>query len=183
MSENKQVKRHKYTLLMDSTRCIGCFACEVACKMEHGLPAEPHPIRGIMVGPTESDGELVLDYHPVTCAHCDRPSCVLACPTGAMRKREDGIVFSDLDLCIGCQTCAVACPFGIPQLNPATGKIAKCDGCKDRIDMGMWPACALKCPTGALLFTTPERAVREIRQKEALRFACTVLSAETVLPS
>jgi Fe-S-cluster-containing dehydrogenase component len=162
------------TLLMDSSRCIGCFACEVACKMEHDLPAEPHPIRGIMAGPIEENGEPVLIFQPVTCAHCDRPACVLACPTGAMQRREDGIVFSNLELCIGCQTCAVACPFGVPQLNPKTGKIAKCDGCKDRVDRGMWPVCALRCPTGAIIFGTPTRVVQEIRQREALRVACSV---------
>jgi Fe-S-cluster-containing dehydrogenase component len=142
--------------------------------MEHDLPAEPHPIRGIMAGPIEENGEPVLIFQPVTCAHCDRPACVLACPTGAMQRREDGIVFSNLELCIGCQTCAVACPFGVPQLNPKTGKIAKCDGCKDRVDRGMWPVCALRCPTGAIIFGTPTRVVQEIRQREALRVACSV---------
>ena len=169
MSEEKKVEPSRNGLAMDSARCIGCFACEVACKMEHDFPGECHTIRGIMVGPLEEDGKLVMAFHPTTCSHCDRPSCVAACPTGAMKKREDGIVFSDMQLCIGCQTCAVACPFGIPQLNPLTGKIAKCDGCKDRVDRGMWPVCALKCPTGAIIFGTPTRVVQEIRQREAVR--------------
>jgi Fe-S-cluster-containing dehydrogenase component len=85
-----------------------------------------------------------------------------------MQKREDGIVFSDADLCIGCQTCAVACPFGVPELNPATGKIAKCDGCRDRVDQGLWPSCALKCPTGCLSFGSPQRVVQDLRTREAL---------------
>jgi Fe-S-cluster-containing dehydrogenase component len=71
-------------------------------------------------------------------------------------------------LCIGCQTCAVACPFGIPELNPATGKIAKCDGCRDRVDRGLWPACALKCPTGCLSYGSPSRVVQDLRTREAL---------------
>ncbi len=113
--------RHK-ALQMDANRCIGCYACEVACKLEHNFPAEPHPIHAIQVGPLEGDDELLLTYQPTTCYHCDRPACVDACPTGAMQKRDDGVVFSDLEICIGCQTCAIACPFGVPQLNPASGK-------------------------------------------------------------
>jgi len=88
-----------------------------------------------------------------------------------MQKREDGIVFSDPQLCIGCQTCAVACPYGIPELNTATGKIAKCDGCKDRVDMSLWPACALICPTGAMTFGSPLQVVQDLRTKEAVKLA------------
>jgi Fe-S-cluster-containing dehydrogenase component len=171
MSQDKKSGQRRKTLLMDSSRCIGCYACEVACKMEHDFPPEVHPVRGIMIGPLEENGKLVLTFQPTTCSHCDRPACVMVCPTGAMQKREDGIVFSDLQLCIGCQTCAVACPFGIPQLNPQMGKIAKCDGCKDRVDHGMWPVCALRCPTGALIFGSPTQIVQDMRHREALRVA------------
>lgn len=165
----RKANGHQNALLVDSSRCIGCFSCEIACKMEHDLPPGPHPIRVIQVGPLEEGGELAMSFQPTTCLHCDRPACVLACPTGAMQKREDGLVFSDLELCIGCQTCAIACPFGIPQLNPAAGKIAKCDGCMDRVDQGLWPACALKCPAGALIFGAPTRVVQDVRRREALR--------------
>jgi Fe-S-cluster-containing dehydrogenase component len=167
----KKPQGRQKALQMDANRCIGCYACEVACKLEHDFPAGPHPIHAIQVGPLEGDGELLLTFQPTTCYHCDRPACVDACPTGAMQKREDGVVFSDLEICIGCQTCAIACPFGVPQLNPATGKIAKCDACKDRIDQGLWPVCALCCPTGALQFAPPSRLVQDIRQREALRVA------------
>lgn len=153
----------KNLLLSDGDRCIGCQSCEVACKMEHDLPAGPRPVKVIQVGPMEQGAKLAMTFQPVTCYHCDRPACVLACPTGAMQKREDGIVFSDMELCIGCQTCAVACPYGIPQLNPGTGKIAKCDGCMDRVDEGLWPVCALVCPTEALMFGPPTRVVQQVR--------------------
>ena len=179
MNRQREVKRRGNALLSDSSRCIGCFACETACKLEHDLPPQTHTIRGIMAGPLEKEGRLVLSFQPVTCAHCETPACVAVCPAGAMQKRDDGIVFSDLELCIGCQTCAVACPFGIPQLNPGTGKIAKCDGCKDRVDRGMWPVCALRCPTGALVFGTPSRVVQERRQKEAMQVSSRMLRSET----
>ncbi len=164
-----QARRHLW--LVEASRCMGCFACEAACKMEHDLPAEPRTVRVIQVGPTGDGDDLVMSFQPTSCCHCDQPACVLACPEGAMQKREDGIVFSDLEKCIGCQTCAVACPFGVPQLNTATGKIAKCDGCRDRVDQGLWPACTLKCPSGALMFGSPMRVVNEIRTQEAAKVA------------
>ena len=167
-------KQRKHALMIDSSRCIGCHSCGVACKMEHELPAGPHPVKVIQIGPLNSNGTLVMRYETVTCFHCDQPACVSACPTGAMQKRPDGLVFSEPSLCIGCQTCAVACPFGIPELNPATGKIAKCDGCRDRVDQGLWPACALKCPTGCLSYGSPLRVVQDLRTREALTIARSV---------
>ena len=166
-------KRKRNILLVEASRCIGCFGCEAACMMEHDLPGEPRPIRVIQVGPVGAGEEMIMSFQPTTCYHCDRPACVTACPSGAMQKREDGIVFSDLELCIGCQTCAVACPFGVPHLNPATGKIAKCDGCRDRVDQGLWPACVIKCPTETLIFGGPARVLQEIGTQEALRVAKT----------
>jgi len=162
-----RLKRH--TLMIDASVCIGCHACMAACKLENELPAGPRPIVAIQTGPLETDNGLMTQHWPATCFHCDRPACVLACPTGAMQKREDGRVFSDLQLCIGCQTCAVACPFGHPQLNPATGKIAKCDGCRQRVDAGLWPSCALVCPTGALSYGSTQRVVHQRRIQEAVK--------------
>jgi len=167
--EQPKIEKRKGLLLVDSTRCIGCFGCEVACKLEHDLPAGPRIFKVIRMGPLENGDDLVMNFTAVTCLHCDRPACVPACPTGAMKKREDGIVFSDPELCIGCRTCAISCPFGVPELNPATGKIAKCDGCMDRVEQDLWPACALKCPTGALSFGTSTSVVQQVRQQEAMR--------------
>lgn len=164
----------EYALMIESFRCIGCRSCEVACKLEHELPAGPRPVKVIQIGPLQTDNGLSMRYETLTCFHCDRPACVAACPTDAMQKRPDGLVFSDPELCIGCRTCAVACPFGVPELNPATGKIAKCDGCRDRVDQGLWPACALKCPSGCLSFGSPMRVVNDLRIREALSIARTL---------
>ena len=165
--EKKQLKQN--ALLVDAGSCIGCHSCEVACKLEHDLPEGPRIIKIIQIGPLETGDGLWTDFVAVTCFHCDRPACVIACPTGAMQKRSDGLVYSDAELCIGCQTCAVACPFGIPQLNPKAGKIAKCDGCMERVDQGLWPVCALKCPTSCLRFGSPGRIVHDRRQERAVR--------------
>lgn len=164
-------KMKKNILLIDESRCIGCLSCEAACKSEHDLPAELRPFRLIALGPMEYDGKLAMNFSASVCFHCDRPECVLACPTGAMQKNEDGIVFSDTELCIGCQTCAIACPFGIPELNPSAGRIAKCNGCMERVKLGLWPVCALKCPTGALSFGAPVQVVQKQRLKKALNVA------------
>jgi Fe-S-cluster-containing dehydrogenase component len=155
-------------LWSDPSRCIGCYSCEVACMLEHDLPAGPRPIRIIQIGPLEHKGELIMTYQPASCLHCQAPACVEACPTGAMHKRADGLVLSDFDLCIGCQTCAIACPFGVPQLNPGSGKITKCDGCADRVDQGLTPACVLTCPTGALSFLNPVMKAQRARERFSL---------------
>ena len=164
-------KPKQYALRADWETCIGCGACAAACKMEHDLPAGPRTFKIVQIGPVELEGHLAGGFQAVACFHCERPACVAACPTGAMQKREDGLVFSDRELCIGCRTCAVACPFGIPELNPATGKIAKCNGCMERVDAGLQPSCVLACPAGALSFGPPERVAREMRRAEALRKA------------
>ena len=171
MNDEPQKSARKNALSLDTSLCIGCFACQVACKMEHDLPPGPRTLKIIQLGPFEREEELTMSCFPATCLHCENPACVAACPTGAMQKRPDGIVFSDPELCIGCRTCAVACPFGIPELNVVTGKIAKCDGCRDRVDLGLWPACALKCPTGALQFGSSEKIVQDRREREAERRA------------
>ncbi len=151
MTETETGPRESH-LWIDAERCIGCYACEAACIMEHDLPVGPRPIKVIQVGPLEMSDRLILSYQPATCNHCLSPACVMACPTGAMRKQDDDMVISDPKLCIGCRTCAVSCPFGIPQLHPGIGKITKCDNCRDRVLQGLSPACVLACPTGALSF-------------------------------
>jgi Fe-S-cluster-containing dehydrogenase component len=162
-------KRKQYALMIEASACIGCQTCMAACKLEHDFPAGPWPIFAIQTGPLESDNGLIAQHCPVTCSHCDQPACVLACPTGAMQKRDDGLVFSDPELCIGCQTCAVACPFGHPRLNPVNGKIAKCNGCFERVDAGLSPACALACPTGALSYGSIQHVVHRRRVQEAVK--------------
>jgi Fe-S-cluster-containing dehydrogenase component len=171
MSDTYAGNKPKNMLLIDATLCIGCASCQAACQMEHDLPACSRTVRVLQLGPFEEDDSLTMSFVPTTCFHCERPACVAECPTGAMQKRDDGIVFSDPEICIGCRTCAVACPYGIPELNLDTGKIAKCDGCKDRTDRGLWPACALKCPTEALTFGSAPMVVQDRRQKEALKLA------------
>lgn len=161
------VDRRGNYLWVDISRCIGCFSCEVACKLEHDLPEGARPIRVMQIGPLAHEDRLLMTYQPASCQHCVKPACVAACRRGAMQKREDEIVFPDLDICIGCQRCAIACPFGIPRLNPALGKISKCDGCVDRVRSGLTPACVLVCPTDALSFSTSMTKTQQKRLQAA----------------
>ncbi|NPA94556.1 MAG: 4Fe-4S dicluster domain-containing protein [Thermodesulfobacteria bacterium] len=143
---------NKYMLYLNAKRCIGCHGCEVHCKANKNLPVGPilceishEPLKSVK-------GVPKTEFMFRSCYHCEDPYCVPICPTGAMKKREDGIVYIEQDKCIGCMACAGACPWNIPQVNPSTGKAVKCDYCMDRVDQGLKPACVTKCTTRALKF-------------------------------
>jgi len=157
-------------MFVDLERCIGCFGCEVSCKLEHDLPVGPRRMRVMQVGPKEAGGKLMTLYLPMNCMHCEKPACVEVCPTGAMQKRSDGIVFVDEKVCIGCKSCIIACPSGSPQYNAKTGKVTKCDYCMERVDAGLWPSCATKCAMKALSFGNINELSTVTREKMARRF-------------
>ena len=143
----------QYYLFQDTRKCIGCKACEVQCKANKKLPAGPRLCQIIEVGPKSVGGLPKTAYVFMPCYHCENPWCVTACPTGAMQKRpEDGIVFVDHSLCVGCKTCISACPWGAPQWDPNSGSVVKCDYCMDRIDQGLEPACVTTCTSQCLKF-------------------------------
>jgi len=165
----------KYHVEQDITLCIGCLACEAACKDKNNVPAGSFYCRMIPVGPRMIRNIPVVNHVYMACFHCEKPWCVDACPTGAMQKRDkDGIVFVDADRCIGCKACIKACAWGVPQWNAETGKVGKCDLCMDRIDRGLKPACVTKCTTGSLKFLLPNEA-SDMKRRE---FAETMLKQD-----
>ena len=135
----------------DMTRCVGCRACQVACKDKNRLEV------GIVLrnAKTYEVGEFpdVKTYsYSASCNHCEDPACVKVCPTGAMYKAEDGTVICDTALCNGCKMCAMACPYKVPQYDEAAAVVRKCDACAYLRAKGQNPACVDACPSRALDF-------------------------------
>lgn len=150
----------QYGFLVDSSRCIGCKTCQVSCKDKNDLDVGPKFRRvyeyggGSWVKDGDAWNNTTFSYYlSIACNHCDEPTCVSGCPTGAMHKRkEDGLVVVDADLCVGCRYCEMRCPYGAPQFDPVQKIMRKCDGCYDRVEQGLSPTCVESCPSRALEF-------------------------------
>ena len=140
----------KNIINLKKSRCLGCYACDVHCKTKNDLAVGPRFCQ-ILTDESKVVGDTPKsEFAFMNCFHCDTAWCVSACPTGAMQKRADGIVFVDQSICIGCKFCITACPWGAPQWNAETKTVAKCDHCRDRVDQGLKPACVTKCTAHAL---------------------------------
>ena len=129
-------------------KCAGCSVCAIACmdKNDFDPAVGGGPFR--RAGETETDG--VFTQFSVACTHCG--ACIDACPQGCITRDETtGFVLCDSENCIGCCACLNACPSGEPKFDSA-GKMHKCDGCMERVQAGLAPACVRACPTGALAF-------------------------------
>ncbi len=148
---------NKYMIYLDTKRCIGCHGCEIHCKTHKDLPVGPILCEITHLPLTLVKGVPRTEYFFRSCHHCEDPFCVTVCPASAMIKRDDGIVYIDQEKCIGCMSCAKACPWTIPQHNPLTNKAIKCDYCMDRVDEGLKPSCVSKCTAHALQFVTLQR--------------------------
>lgn len=165
-----------YGFFTDTTLCIGCKACEVACKQWNLLPSEEISLKGTSYDNTGDLGATTWRHvafieqqepmmedgdGPLTrwlmmsdvCKHCQDAGCMNACPTGAIIRTQFDTVYVQQDICNGCGYCVPACPFGVIDLDFASdGKAHKCTLCYDRLQEGMEPACAKACPTDSILF-------------------------------
>ena len=138
-------------MVIDLERCIGCHACTNVCKAENNVP---------LGGFRDWVEEHVLGEYPDAqpyflpklCNHCDDPGCLKACPTGAIYKREDGIVDLDSSICLACQACMQGCPYGMTFYNSARNTADKCNYCAHRVDQGLRPACVEVCPSQCRIF-------------------------------
>ena len=162
--------------LTDSTLCIGCKACEVACKEWNGISEDGLDFSGLSYDNTKELGASTWRhvkfventpepglggnspdlnswaFSSDVCKHCENAGCLEACPTGALVRTEFGGVFLQSDVCNGCAYCIVACPFGVVAKNEDDGRAFKCTFCYDRQKVGLKPACAKACPTESILF-------------------------------
>ncbi|HEX9008822.1 MAG TPA: 4Fe-4S dicluster domain-containing protein [Holophagaceae bacterium] len=162
------MKKKRYALVIDSRKCLNCKACVVACKAENKVPVG-HFRNKIN---EERKGEyptLSINFEPEQCHHCDEPSCVRVCPTGASWQRKDGIVLVNYDECIGCRYCMIACPYDARYFNEEEGVVDKCTFCVQRVDKGELPACVETCPSKVRVFGDLEDPKSRIRELLATR--------------
>ncbi|MEM1525766.1 MAG: 4Fe-4S dicluster domain-containing protein [Ignisphaera sp.] len=139
-------------------KCIGCYTCEEVCKFLNNDQA--------FIKLYEVESGL---NKPISCFHCAKAPCVLVCPTNALLFDRDGAVITRTTRCIGCTSCMVACPFGIPELLPV-GYVIKCDLCSKLRGEGLEPGCVAVCPTNAITWGSPEDIVRLSRERTISRF-------------
>lgn len=172
-------------IYIDQNRCMGCFACVVACKDWHDLPAGPASFIRLKTIEKGRFPNLFVAFLPVTCYHCKNPACISVCPSGAIAKREsDGIVTVDREACLGkdaCGLCIDACPYEAPQFGAEEdAKMQKCDLCIDRWDDAKKPVCVSSCPIQAL----DAGPVDELRAKYGnIREAEGFTDSESLIPS
>ena len=143
----------RYGMLIDTTNCIGCYACRTACQRQNGLDAEVDYIRY----EERETGVLPFVHYetvPLQCMHCEDAPCVSVCPTGASHIGPDGIVTVDHGKCIGCLYCVAACPYQVRVRNSKTGGVDKCRFCNvSNYENGTKMAtCVTACPTGVRIF-------------------------------
>lgn len=141
----------KTTMVIDLDRCMGCYACEIACKQENNVALGNYWNKVQQMGPYGEYPDVHMYWLPVACQHCDNPGCVEVCPTGASYVAEDGTVQVDTELCIGCQSCLGACPYGVRSLNSETNVVEKCSLCAQLREEGDLPACVKCCSAEARL--------------------------------
>jgi formate dehydrogenase iron-sulfur subunit len=171
----------------DTTVCIGCKACEVACKSWNQLPSHSgnelrlsgdsydntrkldgthwRHVRFIEQFEKEYDGRWLMMSD--VCKHCVQAGCLDVCPTGAIIRTEFDTVVIQSDVCNGCRACIAACPFGVIDINESAGTAQKCTLCYDRISVGLEPACSKACPTDSIQFGT----ISELRARAEGRVA------------
>ncbi len=165
-----------YGCLVDTTLCVGCRKCEQVCNERHHLPKPQISFEEMTVLENErrmdeTSYTVVNKYYPENigsltwrtrpvfvkfqCMHCNDPSCVSACIVGALTKQSNGAVIYDVDKCIGCRYCMVACPFQVPAYeydDPLTPHVRKCTFCFEYVKEGGLPACAQVCPREVMVF-------------------------------
>lgn len=144
---------------VDLSACVGCKACQIACKDKHNLPVSVLWRRVMEYGGggwTSQAGywvpkQLFSYFIPMSCNHCSRPVCSDVCPVEAIYKRpEDGLVLIDAGTCIACRECLDACPYDALRVSEETGLVSKCTMCEDLLAQGGQPVCVEACPMRAL---------------------------------
>ena len=192
MSDGVMSVGEETRIFPDVGACIDCGGCVVACKRTWDVPRDEQRIsistmlegqeaaEGFATASAaaleagESPGETSI---PMQCYHCENAPCVSVCPTDSLVKTDGEFVDVREDLCVGCQYCLSACPFGAPQFPESDdgaarvfgtgGKMDKCTMCEERQDVGKGPACAEECATDAILVGQPSQIADELDKRDS----------------
>ena len=140
----------QYAILTDVNKCVGCLACSISCKVTNDVPVGSYWNKVLRIGPNpRQEGgqwpDVYTYFLTMQCQHCEDPECVKVCPTGASHKLEDGTVQVDKEKCIGCQFCAMSCPYGVRYLNEEERVVEKCTLCEQKTAQGELPMCVDTC--------------------------------------
>ena len=154
----------QYAIVTDLNQCVGCLACSVACKVVNNVPVGNYWNKILRIGPNPKTAgatfpDVEMYFLPVTCQHCENPACVAVCPTEASHKLADGTVQVDKEKCIGCQFCAMACPYGVRYLNEDEKVVVECTMCEQKIAQGELPQCVAQCGARARFFGDLDQGV------------------------
>ena len=164
----------KRVFVFNPDKCCACSACMMGCMDQNDIDLAAGGScyrRTFDQEIEEADGSNTCVYLSAACMHCTDAPCIDACPAGCLGKDpETGFTVYDNTNCIGCKSCAMACPFGAPRYRVPDGKMVKCDGCNERVRHGLQPACVRACSFDALTCVTEE----EYRDSESAK-ACNVL--------
>ena len=174
----------RYGLLHDTTLCVGCRSCEVACKEVNGLTPVEAPVGDTEIFDAvrrttdtsltvvnrylEADNDQPAVYRKLQCMHCNEPCCATVCLVQAFEKTPEGPVLYHPELCMGCRYCVMACPYNALAYeydDPLTPKVMRCTMCYDRIKEGLLPGCAEACPMGAITFGEREELIEIARER------------------
>jgi formate dehydrogenase iron-sulfur subunit len=185
--EQRRAGGERVGFFTDTSVCIGCKACEVACKEWNGVPEDGLDFTGESYDNTSAlgadtwrhvafveqdrDGSMRWLMSSDVCKHCTSAACLEVCPTGALFRTEFGTVVVQQDVCNGCGYCVAACPYGVIERREEDGRAFKCTLCYDRLRGDLEPACATACPTKSIQFgpldELRERAAHRVEQLHA----------------
>jgi anaerobic dimethyl sulfoxide reductase subunit B (iron-sulfur subunit) len=156
------------TIYLDIERCVGCGACAVACMDQNDIFPEKGQLAFRRIYQVEEGQypDASIHYISIACLHCEDSPCIVACPSGAITKdKNTKAITVNKDLCIGCHSCALACPFGVPRYDPEE-KMHKCNLCTERVEVGLLPVCVKVCPFQALRF----EPINQIQDEKQFKF-------------
>ena len=153
-SKKESIPDRRLAMVIDLRKCYGCHSCSIACKSEFNVPLG---VRRSQVETIDKGAypDVKRSFLPRLCNHCANPSCVSICPTkpkASHRDEEKGLVDIHEELCIGCNMCIPACPYGVRFSHPVKNIVNKCDFCIHRVEGGVVPSCVNTCPSNARIF-------------------------------